>query len=229
MFWEEQGEQRAPAQPLDTIDLLFSIDCRELPVDHAHELSAAVLLALPWLAEEPRAAVHLIHVAGSQNGWERPSEEDGQKLCLSKRTKFTLRVPLERLEQAQQLTGTSLDIGGHPLRVGKSKTRPLSRLGTIFSRYVVCQPGEDEDAFLQRVAGELRPQGITMRKALCGKETRLQTPGGPLHTRSLLLADLNPEDSLQLQRFGLGPHRLMGCGIFLPHKGIEAVKKLEDD
>ena len=229
MFWEEDSEQQTPAQRLDTIDVLFSIDCRELPVDHAHELSAAVLEALPWLAEEPSAGVHLIHVAGSQNGWERPDPGAGQKLCLSKRTKFTLRVPLERLPQVQQLTGTDLDVGGHSLRVGKSKTRPLSKLGTIFSRYVVCQPGEDEHAFLQRMVGELRQQGIRVKKALCGKEARLWTPDGPLHTRSLLLADLSPEHSLQLQRFGLGPHRLMGCGIFLPHKGIEAVKKLEDD
>jgi CRISPR-associated protein Cas6 len=168
-------------------------------------------------------------VAGSQNGWERPDPGAGQKLCLSKRTKFTLRVPLERLEQAQQLTGSSLDVGGHPLRVGKSKTRPLSKLGTIFSRYVVCHPGEGEHAFLQRIVGELRERDIPVKKALCGKETCLQTPDGPLHTRSLMLADLSPEHSLQLQRFGLGPHRLMGCGIFLPHKGIEAVKKLEDD
>ena len=79
------------------------------------------------------------------------------------------------------------------------------------------------------MAEELRQQGIPIKKALCGKETRLQTPDGPVHTRSLLLAELSPEHSLQLQRFGLGPHRLMGCGIFLPHKGIEPVKKLEDD
>lgn len=228
MFWEEDGP-KTERLPDDTVDLLFSIDCRELPVDHAHDLSRALLRALPWLADEERAAVHLIHVAGSQNGWERPDPGQGQKLCISKRTKFTLRIPLERLEQAQALTGTELEIGGHPLRVGGSKVRPLSKLGTIFSRYLVSHPGEDENAFMQRMAGELREMGIPVKKALCGKETLLQTPDGPVHTRSLLLADLSPEHSLQLQRFGLGPHRLMGCGIFLPHKGIEPVKKLEDD
>lgn len=229
MFWQEDTDQTEALDADAVVDVLFSLQCRSLPVDHAHALSTALLELTPWLGEEPFAAVHTIHVAGSQNGWERPDPGAGQKLCLSKRTKFTLRVPLERLPQAQQLTGTDLDVGGHSLRVGKSKTRPLSKLGTIFSRYVVCQPGEDEHAFLQRMVGELRQQGIRVKKALCGKEARLWTPDGPLHTRSLLLAELSPEHSLQLQRFGLGPHRLMGCGIFLPHKGIEAVKKLEDD
>ena len=34
---------------------------------------------------------------------------------------------------------------------------------------------------------------------------------------------------MKLQEKGLGNGREMGFGIFLPHKGIEAVKKIEDD
>jgi CRISPR/Cas system CSM-associated protein Csm4 (group 5 of RAMP superfamily) len=40
-----------------------------------------------------------------------------------------------------------------------------------------------------------------------------------------MLASLTPDESLRLQQHGLGPHRTMGCGIFIPHKGIDAVKK----
>jgi CRISPR-associated protein Cas6 len=229
MFWEENTDAAQVSLSDDTIDVLFSIDCREIPVDHAHELSQAVLKALPWLREEQRAGVHLIHVAASQNGWERPAHGEGQMLCLSKRTKFTLRVPSERLREAESLSGATLDLNGHRLTVGKFKTRRLSKLGTIFSRYVVCHPGEAEQDFLHRMVGELRAMGIPVKKALCGKETALAHPDGAIHTRSLMLADLTPEHSLQLQRYGLGPHRLMGCGIFIPHKGIDPVKKLDDD
>ena len=55
------------------------------------------------------------------------------------------------------------------------------------------------------------------------------TPEVSLLTRSLMLADLTLEESLRLQQQGLGTHRHMGCGIFIPHKGIDAVKKLDDD
>ncbi|MBV5275414.1 MAG: type I-MYXAN CRISPR-associated protein Cas6/Cmx6, partial [Lamprocystis purpurea] len=48
---------------------------------------------------------------------------------------------------------------------------------------------------------------------------------GAITTRSLLLAGLKPDESLRLQQQGLGLHRLMGCGIFIPHKGIDAVGK----
>jgi hypothetical protein len=44
-----------------------------------------------------------------------------------------------------------------------------------------------------------------------------------------MLADLTAEESVRLQEQGLGPLRQMGCGIFIPHKGIDAVKKAEDD
>jgi hypothetical protein len=40
-----------------------------------------------------------------------------------------------------------------------------------------------------------------------------------------MLADLSTDESIRLQQQGLGPRRLMGCGIFIPHKGIDAVSK----
>jgi hypothetical protein len=44
-----------------------------------------------------------------------------------------------------------------------------------------------------------------------------------------MVADLAPDESVLLQRRGLGPLRHMGCGIFIPHKGIDSVRGAEDD
>jgi CRISPR-associated protein Cas6 len=225
MFWQEDTPKTDARIPDDIVDVLFEIKGRRIPVEHAHALSTQLQRALPWLADEPRAAVHLIHVAGSQNGWERPED----LLHLSRRTKLTLRLPKERLAEARALTGQILDLGGHPIEIGIPKTRLLSRQGTVFARYVACEEDEDEHRFLTRMAEELQGMGIQVKKALCGKSTLLQTPDGPVHTRSLLLADLSSEESLRLQRQGLGPGRKMGCGIFIPHKGIAPVKKSQDD
>ena len=35
-----------------------------------------------------------------------------------------------------------------------------------------------------------------------------------------MLAGLTPEQSLALQRQGLGAERKLGCGVFIPHKDI---------
>ena len=226
MYWNKDDSPEAIDVPDDIADLLFAIECRQLPVDHAHALSDALARALPWMAEEPLLAVHTIHVAGSQNGWERPAHGTDSHLLVSRRTRLTIRAPKHRIDQLlKTLPGTRLEVGGDPLLVGAGKVKPLSRETTLFARYVAAAPGEDEETFLANAARALGEIGVRVRKALCGRSTSLETPWGALHTRSLLLADLSVEESFQLQRLGLGPNRLMGCGVFIPHKGVDAVSK----
>lgn len=232
MFWQEDDKPRSFEVPDEIVDLLFDIRCRELPVDHAHDLARALGTLLPQLGQDPRFGVHTIHLAGSQNGWERPDPRLGQRLMLSRRTKLTLRVPRESLQQVQDvLQGAELDVAGCKLAIGASKQKKLSSQGTIFSRHVVLEPGEesDENAFLERVVTALAERGIRVRKALCGMTAEVNGPNGPIQTRSIMIADLKAEESVLLQQEGIGPMRHMGCGIFIPHKGIDAVKKAEDD
>lgn len=232
MFWQEDDKPREFQVPEDVVDLVFDIQCRELPVDHANDLAAAIGEQLPDVRDDERFGVHNIHLAGSQNGWERPDPKLGQNLILSRRTKLTLRVPHERIDEVQSaLDGAELDIAGCSLRIGKSKQRKLSSQGTIFSRHVVLEDGEDadENAFLRRVVSHLAERGIKIKKALCGKTVEVQGPEGPLQTRSIMIAGLTAEESVRIQQEGIGDMRTMGCGIFIPHKGIDAVKKSEDD
>lgn len=265
MYWQEDPEPLVDQTPDDVVDVLFTLDCRSLPVDHAHALSTALIECAPWLHGEPGCGLHTIHVAGSQNGWERPAADGGQPLLLSKRTKLEVRVPAARVAAlCAALEGQRLQVADCPLAIGTGKPRRLTPATTLLARHVAApldqpmpapvfapvsapvsapestgaNPGSnragpapasasaplaDEDAFLSWVAAELGHLGIRVRKALCGKVTTLGTPDGPLITRSLLLADLKPDESLRLQQHGLGPGRAMGCGIFIPHKGIEAV------
>ncbi|MCB1801907.1 MAG: type I-MYXAN CRISPR-associated protein Cas6/Cmx6 [Gammaproteobacteria bacterium] len=232
MFWQDDDKPKEFKVPDDIVDLVFDIDCRELPVDHARDLADAIHAHVPAIGDDERIGVHNIHLAGSQNGWERPDPKLGQRLILSRRTKLTIRVPREHSEQVQQaLNGTDLEIAGCRMGIGKAKQKKLSNQGTIFSRYVVLEEGEadDENAFLQRIVSQLGERGIRIKKALCGKTAVIEGPDGPIETRSIMLADLSAEESVRIQQDGIGPLRHMGCGIFIPHKGIEAVKKSEDD
>jgi len=232
MFWNDDKPPEKTTIPDDVVDLLFSISCREIPVDHAHALSTALKAAAPEIFESSDIAVHTIHVASSAHGWERPDFNTDEHLILSHRTKLTLRVPKESAAEIQQrLYGATLDIGDCQLIIGKAKSKPLSKQGTIFSRYIQCtgDENEDENRFMQRMAAELEKLGISIKKALCGKTTLLHTPDGEILTRSLMLADLTTEESVKLQHHGLGGGRDMGCGIFIPHKGIDAVENIEND
>ena len=122
MFWQEDEDKSLPYKiPEDVIDLSFSLRCKSLPVDHAWSLSLALAQHLPWISDHKYAGIHQIHVAESNNGWMRPEpDEEGALLYPSRRTKMTLRIPIEKLEDTQLLTGETLSIDGHTLAIGQS-------------------------------------------------------------------------------------------------------------
>jgi CRISPR-associated protein Cas6 len=226
MLWQDPPDEQHQAACEDMVDFAYRLSGGTLPVDHAHALSRAVLAELPWLADEPRCGVHQIHVASSGHGWMRPEGDACEVLNLSRRTRLTLRLPRERLADAEALSGRSLDVDSHLLQVGKAAERPLTPSSTLFARYVICDDArdEDEESFIDWVADRLRGMGITPTKLLCGMSSRIDVTGERVQARSLMVAALSAAASLALQQRGLGDGRLLGCGLFVPHKGIEAVR-----
>ena len=103
-----------------------------------------------------------------------------------------------------------------------------TNFSTIFARYIVVSPGMSEGDFLLWVVDELKARDIQARKLLCGIGHEIEANGEKIETRSLMIADLDKITSVALQEVGLGPHRHLGCGIFIAHKGIKAVGETED-
>ncbi len=233
MFWEEDKDENSPyVVPDDVVDLVYNINCKCLPLDHAYAFSNVILAALPWMNDEPQAGIHLIHGAESGNGWMRPEDTTNELLHLSKRSRMTLRVPKHRIDDAMGLTGEKLDIDGHSLEVGKAKVKLFSTLPTQFARYVVVPEGvsnDDEAAFMAYAVEELKALDVRVRKLLCGRAHALQHPDGDLYARSIMLADLDLDEAVTLQQQGVGQHRKIGCGLFMPHKGVKAVHEMTAD
>lgn len=229
MFWEEDEDKSLPYQtPDDVLDLSFATTCNELPIDHAWALSKAIIKELPWLQDEKFAGLHQIHVAESGNGWERPDNVLEETLRPSHRTRLVLRIPKTRLKDAEQLNGKTISIAGYPLIIKKPRKKPLVNASVVFSRYVLSDVNEDENAFLTRMSEEVREiTGEKVKKMLCGKSYTLRTPEGELLTRHLMVADQTNDSSIQLQQYGLGEGRLLGCGLLLPHKGIKSLHSTE--
>ena len=233
MFWEEDEDKSLPYQtPDDIVDILFSIRCKQLPLDHAWLLKEAITAASNdknIVHDTATLGIHHIYVAESANGWTRPEESNESILYPSKRTKLIIRSHKNQLASLSQLSHCELLIDGYPLTIGKMKTRMLTNTSVVFSRHVVCQSeDESETSYLNRNADEIFSlTGVKTKKMMCGKSHQLTTPDGPLYTRHLMIADLDSEPSIKLQQFGLGPHRELGCGIFLPHKGIKSLNATE--
>jgi CRISPR-associated protein Cas6 len=229
MYWQDERDKTAAyVVPDDIVDLNFKVDCRSLPLDHAYALSEAIRAALPWIGGEALAGIHLIHGAESGNGWIRPDNPDSDVLCLSRRTRFTLRLPKTRVEDAKALSGQTLDIMGNALSLSAPSVRKLSDQTTIFARHIASENADDDSAFLEEMVGLLGELQIRTRKMLSGRGHVIRTPEREIGTRSLMIAELGVDDSVRLQEQGLGPGRKLGCGLFLPHKGIEPVSKPQE-
>ncbi|MXZ80958.1 MAG: type I-MYXAN CRISPR-associated protein Cas6/Cmx6 [Gammaproteobacteria bacterium] len=223
MLWKEKTPGRSGRMADRVQDFSFRIACRELPVDHAWALRERIVGILPWLVDEPKAAIHSVHAASSANGWIRPSLESGSMIQLSRRTRLYLRLPAHRIEDARALCGKEFTVSGCTMRIGDFEPRSLAPSSTLFTRSMDAAEVEDEEVFTDIVVGSLEELGVYPSKMLCGLMHGISHGNGCIKARSVLLADLEPRESIRIQQRGLGKNGLLGCGIFLPHKSLDAV------
>lgn len=190
----------------EMLDLAFDLSGDILHEGYVFALWRELLRVLPWLDEEPMAGMIPLRGAASDAG-----------MLLAKRSKLVLRLPATRAAQAEMLSGQQLDLGCGKLRIGKSSARPLQPYPTLHS-YLV-ESAQDEVEFLAGIAARLREMEIACNW-ICGKQLTISNGDRALRGFGLVLHDLKPEASLQVQRAGIGENRRYGCGIFLPYRNI---------
>jgi CRISPR-associated protein Cas6 len=193
----------------DMIDVAFGLQGDAMPHEHRFALADALQLALPWLATDARAGVHRLKLVRSGDGAD----------LVSHRTRLIVRVPRERTDETCALAGTELRLGGYRLRAGRAQRRELLPHGTLHA-WLVATDAADEAAFLAQVQAELQDLGVRA-PPVCGRW--LATEGGRLRGCSLMLSGLDTAQSMVLLQQGLGPHRRLGCGLFVPHRSAAAV------
>jgi CRISPR-associated protein Cas6 len=188
------------------VDIVYDLKGGTLPGEYAFVLWRELVRALPWLETEQQAGLLPLRTSLS-----------GGTMLLPQRAKLVLRLPQRLAQQAQQLSGQTLDVAGHALQVGEARVRPLQAHPTLHARLVASSNGENE--FLQEVEALMRELGISC-KWICGKRVELKAGELTISGFSLVVHELNPEGSLRLQQAGLGGERRYGCGIFIPYKEI---------
>lgn len=196
------------------IDLQFDLVGTTIPTDNAQMLLEAILSVLPWLGDDPGSGIQ--HLKGAETN----SGDDA--LNINRRTKLYMRVPKVRVPDTEALVGKTLDLSGHALTIGKFKTRAFSPFSNIYA-HLVDTGSDSEEQFVQDVMRELDGRHQLRCGFICGKRQTIASSQGPLHGYSLMLHDVPPHKSLRLQDEGLGRNRLLGCGLFIPHKSIAPV------
>lgn len=195
----------------EVIDAVFPLEGMALRRDHAQSLQQALCERLSWLSADFRTGIHPVKVVhGSEDS-----------ALLPRRARLLVRVSGERFADLGVLAGADLEVDGHLVHLGTPHPRQLVPHATMYA-YRVAAESDDELTFMAAVNAHLAELAIGGER-VCGKRQTMMAAGRVLNTFSLMLHQLSPEQSLRLQQNGLGPHRLLGCGIFVPHKSAAAV------
>ena len=195
----------------EVVEAIFPLEGQALPREHAQALQYALAERLPWLHSDLGAGIHPLKLVSGPESLA----------LLSQRTRLILRVNANRLDSLTALAGVQLEVAGHSLRLGLVHLRALQPLATLYA-YRVAAGDADESVFMQAIEAELAGLAIGGER-VCGKRQNMVVDGRAMTTFSMMLHGLGAEQSLRLQEQGLGPHRLLGCGLFVPHKSAAAV------
>ncbi len=198
------------ASHAEMVDMVFEISGVTLPAAYPFALWGEISRLIPQLGENESVGVIPLRMAESEEG-----------MLLNKRAKLVLRLPPDLTEAAAGLANRQLQMAGSELSLGGCRIRPIQHYPTLHANLVTG--AEDEIAFMAEVKADLAAMGVKAQ-LICGRRHQLSDGGHVIRGYSLVLHNLTPEDSLQVQYAGLGKERRFGCGIFVPHKLIASLE-----
>lgn len=191
-------------------DFAFAVSGDRIDTDYPSGLYRALAAALPWLDQESQTGIHPMRGLTPCAG----------RLMVGGRTRVVLRAPTRRAADCARLEGVRLEVPA-PLLVGRVTMRELLAYPVLHSRLVVTG-AEVEADFMADVERGMEELELDC-EMIVGRRAELHTDGERLTGFSLMLHGMSAAESLRLQEHGLGRHRKLGCGLFVPHKAIAAV------
>jgi CRISPR-associated protein Cas6 len=213
----------------NVIDLSFPVTGTELWSDHNHRLCAAICTKFPQLHELTGFAINTITGIPDKQG----------KISLTNKSRLILRLPVEAIAQVYQLTGAILDVGGYKIQLGNPELQTLKPVDSLKARLVTIKGYTEPEDFLSAAHRQLQALEINANIGIPanekGEPKRLTLTIRKKHQDkiksytivgfSVVVADLNQEDSIKLQVHGLGGKRRLGCGIFCPNVAVYQTKR----
>ena len=202
---------------MSVVNLRYRLIGGAISRDHAAALHAAVVKAVPAVRAD--RTLGLLPLYGRLGGKRR--------LEFSRANLLLVRADVCRVPALLKLAGRHLEVGEQVVRLGCPAVHDLEPVECLYSRLVVLASANVDPAVFLRAA-----QRALDRAEVSGKAQLVACPGNsPQYVRgtvrfrnrsvngfALLVAPLSSEHSLRLQEVGLGLHRALGCGIFVPNR-----------
>jgi len=205
------------------LDLEFPVvSTTSISADHGYHLYAGLSRALAAVHSENGIAVHPIH--GRQLG--------GRKLELMPWSGVRIRTPQDKVGDLIALSGQSISIGPHKIRLGVPNLHALEPATALRSRLVTIKGFQDAVTFKEAVRRQLTGMDISDQVIVTVPERPRKPSEEPQPVRrtirirdkevvgfEVILEGLTAEESIAVQETGIGGRRHMGCGVFVAVQG----------
>lgn len=201
------------------IDLVFSLTGQSLPLDNGYIVYSALSRICPAIHELENISIHPIA------GIPEPSKQ----LRLTQRSKLQIRLPVDLIPSIyESLVGQTFSIGKNQFQLGIPEYNPLQPFPDLYSRLVIIKRFQEPQRFLEaakRQLERLNIQGtITLSSRANGqpqcRQLTIENKTGTFAVRGfgVKITELNPEDSITLQKESIGGKQKMMCGVFVPSR-----------
>ena len=219
------------------INVAFALSGKQLPADHGYLLYSAISRLTdrggrPTVSAgvasgtgvPPVSPLHKTDWLGIELISGFPSGP-GLIALPDRDATLRLRIPANHYRDVLPLAGKRLDIGGHQIRLGLPVARPIEPAPSLYARVVTIKKFTEAAPFLEAVNRQLDALDVKGTADLPRDEQgRYRRRIVTIHGKSVVgfsvaVHELNDDDSLKLQSFGVGGRRAMGCGIFNPVSG----------
>lgn len=194
------------------IDLVYKVYGNQIPSDHNHRLLGALSRKLPAIHNLKHLSINTIAGIPDKKG----------KIQLTPQSKLRLRLPVEAIAHVYQLADEELTIGEHTIKLGNPQLQTLQPIDTLEARLVTIKGYTEPQSFLEAAQRQLQALqinaniGIPANEEGEPKRLTLKIKKYTIVGFSVVVSDLNPDDSIKLQVHGLGGKRRLGCGVFCP-------------
>ena len=213
------------------INLHFQAQGETIRVDHGYALFSAISRCLGKEFHPPNRDIRRASAISSCLGEKYHHKKRDVRLALIRgryagdgllkllpSSRITFRLPSEKVALYINLSGKTLDLVGHKVRVGVPKSQGLVPATALYAHLVTTKSGLERNRFEKEIQRQLDEQGCQGRVSI-GKRRTFSIHGKKIVGYSLLVSELNAEESLVLQEKGVGGRGKMGCGFFYPWNG----------
>jgi len=201
------------------IDLVFPLTGQTLPLDNGYIVYSALSRICPAIHQLENISIHPIA------GIPEPSKQ----LRLTQRSNLQIRLPVDLIPCIyESLAGQTFSIGQNQFQLGIPEYNPLHPFPDLYSRLVIIKRFQEPQRFLEAAKRQLERLGIQGTIALTTRtngqpqcrQLTLENKTGNFAVRGfgIQVTDLSTEDSITLQKYGMGGKKKMMCGVFVPSR-----------